>query len=61
MAKYNVTIEKTLRIGIEVEADDENEINVQDYFGILTNEDSSVEYDWSICDEDFNTLIDWKL
>jgi len=63
MAKYNVTLEKTIRTCIEVEADSPDNIQkaMGDYENIFTEAGNvvDVEYDWAACDADGCLVIDW--
>jgi len=63
---YNVTLEKTVRVSFDIEADDPDEINERmpegyaDMFEEVGEEACWINYDWSICDDDGNDIIPWS-
>lgn len=61
--KYEVTMEKRFLFSFEIDVDDISNIDdvIGSYDGRFENSKYyDISYDYAVCDEDGNTLIDWK-
>ncbi len=65
MCKVEITVEKTVRLCKEFEVTEDQleelRTGINPFFGVFENDlyREDAEYDYAVCDEDGNTIVDW--